>query len=294
MIILGDRIKELRKQKKLTQKKLAEGVCTQVTISKIENKNSIPTIRILTKICERLNVQIEDVVVVEDESNENYDLLKEIGEFIRLYKFDSAEKCLNKLDEGKLISKYEKKLFYYYKGFLLSNQSNETEEALSFLNLALLIQSNSQAYQLLDALTTNIVAILYLNKEELERARVYFNKTLEDIEKIDFISESDFENASKIYYNNAKFYSEVNDYFMALELLEKGIELALEAKLIERLDRLYYEKAFNLAKLNKNVEAEKNYLISMGFAQVNQNNIIIKIIKKDLKTFNLSFESEMR
>ncbi|TFJ73125.1 transcriptional regulator, partial [Carnobacterium divergens] len=34
MIILGKKIKKIRKQQKLTQKELSQGICTQVTISK--------------------------------------------------------------------------------------------------------------------------------------------------------------------------------------------------------------------------------------------------------------------
>lgn len=290
MIILGEKIKEVRKRKKLTQKEVAEGVCTQVTISKIENKNSIPNMRILTKICDRLDIKINEVILSEEDSNENYDSLKEIRELIRLYKFNQAETLLNQLNEEKLTNNYEKKLYYYYKGKLLSGFRKKFEEGLSFLNLALLIQNDSQAYKILDALITNTVASLYFQKKEIEKSRIYFNKSLEELEKTDFVSDSDYTIASKIYYNNAEFYSEINDYYKALEFVEKGIELALEIKLIERLDRLYYEKAFNLAKLDKNVEAEKNYLISMGFAQVNQNSVIVAVIKEDLNEFDLSFE----
>ncbi len=56
--IIGNEIKRIRKQKKMTQKELCEGICSQAEISKIENGRNSPTIDLLQQIAKRLRVPL--------------------------------------------------------------------------------------------------------------------------------------------------------------------------------------------------------------------------------------------
>jgi transcriptional regulator with XRE-family HTH domain len=60
-MFLGTRIYERRRQQGLTQTELAHQICTQNTISKLEKHNVAPTVNILIKLCERLNLTLNDV-----------------------------------------------------------------------------------------------------------------------------------------------------------------------------------------------------------------------------------------
>lgn len=53
---IGDVVKEARKAKRMTQKELANGICTQATVSNLENNNSVPAVRTLLAIGERLKI----------------------------------------------------------------------------------------------------------------------------------------------------------------------------------------------------------------------------------------------
>lgn len=56
-------IKNLRKKNNLTQKKLAEELgVTYQAVSKWENGKNIPDIEILKLICDKYNVNIEDII----------------------------------------------------------------------------------------------------------------------------------------------------------------------------------------------------------------------------------------
>ena len=54
-----------RKALGLSQKALADGICTQATLSKFENNGKAPAIRIVAQLCQRLNLQLEDVFPTE-------------------------------------------------------------------------------------------------------------------------------------------------------------------------------------------------------------------------------------
>ena len=50
MRILGEKVRQFRKRKGMSQKELADGICTQATISLIEKKSKIPSMKIMMKI----------------------------------------------------------------------------------------------------------------------------------------------------------------------------------------------------------------------------------------------------
>lgn len=57
----GEEIKKKRLEKGLTQKELSENICTQATVSNLENGASVPTISILLKLADRLNIEFSDI-----------------------------------------------------------------------------------------------------------------------------------------------------------------------------------------------------------------------------------------
>ncbi|WP_233637871.1 helix-turn-helix transcriptional regulator [Carnobacterium maltaromaticum] len=58
---IGEAIKKKRLVGGLTQAELAEGICTQATISNLESKGSLPTTSILLKITDKLNIEFNEI-----------------------------------------------------------------------------------------------------------------------------------------------------------------------------------------------------------------------------------------
>lgn len=86
---IGDFIISLRKEKKLTQAKLAEKIfVSEKTVSKWENGNGVPDTGSLTKLCEVLGVSINELlsgerITVESTEQNNqlvFNMVKEIEE----------------------------------------------------------------------------------------------------------------------------------------------------------------------------------------------------------------------
>ena len=61
MKVDGAIVKKRRKERHMTQKELAEGICKQATISNIENKNRVNSLSILVQLCVRLDLPIDHV-----------------------------------------------------------------------------------------------------------------------------------------------------------------------------------------------------------------------------------------
>lgn len=86
--LIGAKIKEIRRAKKISQEKLAEIISmNHRTINRIENCHTIPTLETLDKIAKALNVKITDFFETDSvESREN--IIKNITSII-----DRLEEC---------------------------------------------------------------------------------------------------------------------------------------------------------------------------------------------------------
>jgi len=83
-VLLGARIKELRKVKKLSQDKLSEKITIDPKhLSRIEVGKSYPSLDTLEKIAESLGVEIKEFFEFKHQEG-NKELVKNIGEFLKI------------------------------------------------------------------------------------------------------------------------------------------------------------------------------------------------------------------
>lgn len=87
MVIIGDKLKNLRKENSLTQEKLARKVgVTKSAIAAYENNSRLPSYSVLIKLCDILNVSIDYLLLdskkifleITDLNNEQVDILKKL------------------------------------------------------------------------------------------------------------------------------------------------------------------------------------------------------------------------
>lgn len=58
---LGETLRQLRKQKRISQEELAEGICSAVSISRIENGNQMPSQQVLEALLEKLGTGLYQI-----------------------------------------------------------------------------------------------------------------------------------------------------------------------------------------------------------------------------------------
>ena len=171
--------------------------------------------------------------------------------------------------------------FFYYKGItsLLGKKNNN--EALFYLHRGSEISRDINIYNIL---SMNAIGILYELEDDIEKAKVYYDKSLQLLDefKQDFPLEQ-----CRIYYNTAKFYSLIKDYAKSIELSDKGIDINRKHNTIYSLDCLLYEKAYNKQMLG--LESSEDYRIAYYFTQFFENTKLLSYIEKNMKEFNISF-----
>lgn len=290
MTTLGDKIKEKRIEKGLKQAELAEGICTQATISNLENNTSIPTLSILLAIGNRLNIEINELSEYAlEQSNPAVAIFKKVQNLRSQFKLKEAHDFLKKeLNFEELKTNREKKQYYYYLGITSLLGYDKISDAMYNFNLGLQLEIEPHL-EFLDILITNGIGLAYVMSSEDEKALTYFEKSVIDLEDFMKKTDSTIENAEllKVYFTSAKFYSKIGQYNKALNLCELSISFQKKVNMNYELDRLYYEKAFNLYQLGERKGAKEYYYYAGVLSKISGNEILSRVIQKDMDTFDL-------
>ena len=114
MKVAGTKIRHHRLTRRFSQVRLANGICTQATISLIESQNCCPNVRILSKICDKLNLPINSVIIRSESRNK----LIRIERLILNHRFNSANQLLKLLKPYQFDYQIDKQRYYCYTGTL--------------------------------------------------------------------------------------------------------------------------------------------------------------------------------
>lgn len=159
--MIGERIKALRKQKKMTQTQLAEGIVTKSMLSMIENGKAEASMRSLRELASRLDVSMQQLLtdpketelqtLVEQLEYEEMTLISRSDQEIRQMLSSYLKEEMNSVWQGKAYMLYgdtyfqeeenEKVLAYYDRAIEIFEKLGESEE--------LAMGRISQAYYLL-------------------------------------------------------------------------------------------------------------------------------------------------
>ena len=279
------KVREIRKSKKISQKELSEGICTQATISNIESKNRCDSLVIFSAICRRLDVSVEDCIEYTEEQKLDI-FLDKIEDMCSRFEHKDAYQLMNSLriddmdviaGNPELLSKYN-----YYQGITALVGAEDSQTALFYFHQNIGYKKNPGIYGIL---SINALGSLYEVEKEIERAKVYYKKSLNLLKH--YVGET-VSIIYKIYYNSARFYSEIEDYQTSIDLCAQAIYLNEENGTFYHLEALYYELGFNKYMIGEPAMLE--YKTAYYLAKHLKNNELAKVIIKDAKRYDLPFQ----
>lgn len=213
---------------------------------------------------------------------EEVDVLCRIFEQNRAYEF-----LLNKTDVDCVPKKWLKK-YYYFLGSLEIISELNPKRAKHFLNLGIIEENEKKSVY--HAMLTNFMGIAYLMENDVVTAKTSFEDSLEMLDELTGLEFEELEKILLILYNCAKFYSELENANRAIELCNRGISIAKSKGILSHLEKLYYEKAYNLTIQKRRDSAEKNYSSAYSIAKIRNNVAIIEVIKSDMLKFDLELK----
>ena len=162
-----------RKQAGLSQSELAEGICTQTTLSRFENNGQVPSLKILIQLCNRLSLPIGElfpkVGIKQPELSAKMDQAEfylitseheQLAEILASIPVDTIE------DQASLFR------YYYLQGFVMIFQkASITDILFTFDKLLLMEKQHSNPIFRLLALTGSGMA--YSREGDDEKAEFY-------------------------------------------------------------------------------------------------------------------------
>ncbi|HFU3946243.1 TPA: helix-turn-helix domain-containing protein [Streptococcus suis] len=150
MNMLGEKLRLRRKELKLSQKTLAEGICEQSQISKIERGSFMPSAELLFKLSKRLEVPLDYFFNEQIEVKSNLSHFKQLSsKLLEDRNYDDLEYIYQLEVEKKGILSFEDKMYLEWsKAIIDFYKYNLTSQAISHLEQILPRLSSSTAIYL--------------------------------------------------------------------------------------------------------------------------------------------------
>lgn len=233
MRLRGDVLKQIRRKRGLSQTALAEGICTQATISLMEKQNRLPKMDILTAICERLNIQPDRIV--ENEVSGVNDTFNQIIDALTDQEYDLAKQLISKISIKSLNSDFDKQRYYYLLGMVQISQ-DQIDDAIFNFELVLTQFATTSANIYL-AMTTAGMALAYLKRDDHERAVRLTDRAVKLIDNRKLIGS--LHQWASINCKIAELYWRLGEPEKALASAQRGIQLCRDRDSLFILDQLY-------------------------------------------------------
>ena len=268
-----------RKEKGLSQIELSHGICTQATLSRFENHGQIPSMKILSQLCARLQLDVGDLFAsVNTKEVATNKLLDKIEESIVTMDYELAEKLIGTIQKDQLNDEQKIHLLYL-RGFTQVLQGKKMEDDLFYFNKILAEQFENQDSYL--HLAYAGLGLVYQQQEDIEKAEYFFTKAIQEVEKHQLEKMEAVWRVLMVLYHSAMFFNKNNNYKKSNELLKKGIELCSQFHITYYLSRLYYQLAINSLESNADKEEVKLYLNdAAAFSRINSNDELLAEIEK--------------
>ncbi|WP_081757594.1 helix-turn-helix domain-containing protein [Alkalibacterium sp. AK22] len=291
---IGEKIKSRRKEIKMTQAELADGICTQAMVSRIEKKKVRPSRGLMEKISERLGVSI-NYFYGEDSVESRYSQMSQLCRMIRQHlerrEYDSVSYLIDSNEE--LIRKAvgeEREFFDWIHGLLFAYRDGDNEKALDYLiEMEKDVKNGELRVEIIDSIGNR-----YLKKKEYDKAEAYYKKGFNS-----FAEWMNHEKKAKLLLNYAICLSRQEKYGDCLEKVMQGLELVVEKNTLFLLGDFFYYKGYCLEKLGQHREAVGAYQKAKTIFDIQQNekySLITKMARESLEAMHkeeaLSFEQD--
>lgn len=256
-MFLGSVIYDKRRSLNLTQGDVANGICNQNTISKMEKHNMTPQIEVLIKVCRRLDLSLNDVFsdFSADNKQEQIFVLDSIEADVLLHATSDISEKLT-LVENNLNSK-DMAQFYFIEGLLNFWQGNMERSAF---NLDKTFQYTKLDNDNIYTLMSNLVkAMIFLKQKHADMA-IYYCKVISDVivENLNIANAQDIE-IMFLCKTLGMIYTELNETDAAIEISKRGIAYANEKHLSYFIDELNYNIALALKQKGDNDQEFQKY-----------------------------------
>jgi transcriptional regulator with XRE-family HTH domain len=245
---IGTKIRELRKDVGLTQGELADGICTQALISRIEKGDIYPSAASLYQISKKLGVDVN--YFFEIGSTPRLDYVKEVERQLRKLriklKYNEMMEVIKVEETNPLFYKDSTnlQLLYWHKSIYLFEVKKDSEKAKALLKEAYNLTATQKK-----VLTEREIEILLtlgvfeFNLEKYEQSMEYYKKVKTALSTIEHLNDKSIK--TRLLYNIARNLTRMGEYRESRGYCVEAVRWCVEEEHLWGLGELYYHIGYN-------------------------------------------------
>lgn len=271
---------DARKAKGLSQSELAEGICTQTTLSRFENNGKVPSLKILIQLCTRLNLPISEIFPkVGLKNSKTIELMDQVEFYFITSEYEKAQKLLDSiaLADEELESDIHLR-YLYLKGFLMIFQNESVTDVLFTFDQILLDEKLKES-DIFSLLAYTGIGMTYSREQDFEKAGYYFSKVIEKVYFCPTNKTEDTWRVLNILFHSGVFYAEIDELASSNALLEYAIRICSENHITYYLARAAFQLTLNGVSEDKEINEILELLYdARAYAKINKNQVLLQKI----------------
>ncbi len=277
--VIGKKIKELRKVVGLTQGELADGICTQALISRIEKEDIYPVATSLYQISKKLSVDVN--YFFEIGMTPRLDYVKEVERQLKKLrvklKYDEILEIVKTEEKNPLFLKDESnlQLLYWHKGIYVNEVDQNKEEVLILLEKALSLTYNQKKALAEREMNFMIsIGILEFSRGNYAQALETYQNVNDALIYNDQINDKSIK--TRFLYNIARVLTRLGKYEESTRRCEEGIRWLIEEENLYGFAQLNYHIGYNL-ELEEKYQEALPYLVKAAMLFAMQFPLLLKV-----------------
>jgi len=257
---LGLMLKDIRISKGISQEQLAQGLCTQSLISKIEKGDVSPSIEIFENLIKKLGIDANFLMGYFRNPRYEYEewLKGEIELLLTTYDFEVLYKNIN-LHKNNVLFKNEimQQFFNYCEAIISYYKKNDFKRSLNHLLNSL--EKSVTVEPFVSEFEVRIkmgMGIIYNEEGKkwndgrcYERAKECYREAYKAFKELIVVTDKSI--IIKLYYNYARLLYDTGNYLIAIFLFNEALNIAAELKSLVAVPELYLYLGLSFIKLRQ-------------------------------------------
>lgn len=257
---IGDKIKELRKLMGLSQKELAQGICTQAQISKIEKGDVYPYASTLYLISQRLGVDVNYFFDIG--TTPRIDYVKEVSRQLKLsrrnLKYEEIYQIVKTEEKNALFLQNRRnlQLLLWHKGICYYHLDKNVPKALKLLDEAIQL-THDKVWSEREIEISLSKGIILFEEGNLPEALSVYEPAKEHLKLLPYLQDDTIK--SRLYYNLARTLTRLGEFNLSTSYCKQAIDYCIERDNLYLLGELHYHVGYNY-ELKKQIKTAKSYM----------------------------------
>lgn len=270
---------QTRKKLGLSQTELCRGICTQSTLSKFESNGRIPSLKILSDLCSKMDITLTDIMISSSDNHINQ-MLFDADFATGQYDFSKVARILSQIKLENIIHQQDIYHYYYLRGLLALELDHDETDAMYYFE-SILNSDKLRSNSLYIPLALCGQSLVYEFQKETEKADATFQDTLHKLKGCSPSNQEECLQILSILCLAGEFYGRIKNFDRSNEILLDAYQLCSQMHVTFFLARVMYQLALNNQSENGSSAKTELYLQdSYAFARLNKNRFLIDKIKR--------------